>query len=58
MGAFMDIVSARFGEIYERRTVPVEAAELAGRVDGAEALVAAGPAAAHAAGNGIGAAVR
>jgi lipoate-protein ligase B len=58
MGAFMDTVSGRFGEIYGRRPVPVEAAELASRVDGVEALVAAGPAAAHARGNGVGAAVR
>jgi lipoyl(octanoyl) transferase len=58
MGAFMDTVSGRFGEIYGRRPVPVEAAELASRVDGVEALVAAGPAAAHAGGNGVGAAVR
>jgi lipoyl(octanoyl) transferase len=58
MAAFMDTVCGRFGEIYARRTVPVEAAELASRVDGVEALVAAGPAAAHAGGNGVGAGVR
>jgi lipoyl(octanoyl) transferase len=39
MGAFMDTVSERFGAVYERRHVAVEAAELAARVAGIEALV-------------------
>jgi lipoyl(octanoyl) transferase len=58
MAEFMDTVSERFGEIYERRPARVEAAELTGRVDGIEALLAAGPPAAHARGNGVGASVR
>ena len=52
MGAYMDAVTSRFSEIYEREPVPIEAAALADRVDGLGALVAAGPAAAHVAGNG------
>jgi lipoyl(octanoyl) transferase len=58
MAQFMDTVSERFGEIYKRRPAPVEAAELATRVDGIEALAAAGPPAARARGDGVGASVR
>jgi lipoyl(octanoyl) transferase len=58
MGAFMDTVSRRFGEIYEREPLATAASDLATRVDGIKALVDAGPAAAHVGGNGVGAAVR
>jgi lipoyl(octanoyl) transferase len=58
MGAYMDSVTARFSEIYEREPATVEASTLAGRVDGVGALVAAGPAAAHIGGNGTPAPVR
>jgi lipoyl(octanoyl) transferase len=58
MGAYMDGVCEHFGEIYERRPVPVEASELADRIAGVEALAAAGPAAAHVAGDGFPASVR
>jgi lipoyl(octanoyl) transferase len=58
MGAYMDAVCAHFGEIYERRPVAVEASALADRVAGAQVLAAAGPAAAHVAGDGSPAPVR
>jgi lipoyl(octanoyl) transferase len=58
MSAFMDTVCDRFGEVYDRQPLPVEAAELADRVKGIEALVVAGPAATHIAGNGAPAAIR
>jgi lipoyl(octanoyl) transferase len=58
IGEFMNTVSERFGKLYERRPVAVDASELAERVNGVDALIAAGPAARHAAGNGLGAAVR
>jgi lipoyl(octanoyl) transferase len=43
MGALMDIVSERFGAIYEREPAAVSPAELASRVDGLEALAQAAP---------------
>jgi lipoyl(octanoyl) transferase len=58
IGAYMDAVCERFGEIYEREPVPVEMRSLAGRAAGVEALVAAGPAAAQPPGNGAPAPVR
>ena len=58
MGAFMDTVSRRFGETYERAIVEVEAGDLAGRVEAIDALVDAGPAASHAQGDGARTAVR
>jgi lipoyl(octanoyl) transferase len=58
MGAYMDSVTARFGEIYQREPTTVEASSLAERVEGLGALVAAGPAAAHIRGNGAPAPVR
>jgi lipoyl(octanoyl) transferase len=58
LSAFMDVVSERFGHVYERGPVEVDATALADRLDGVEALVEAGPAAAHLAGNGAGAPVR
>jgi lipoyl(octanoyl) transferase len=41
MGAFMDTVAHRFGEVYEREPVQAEPGELADRVDGIEALASA-----------------
>ena len=41
MGAFMDTVAGRFGELYERQPVEVEPARLAERVDGIGSLGAA-----------------
>jgi lipoyl(octanoyl) transferase len=58
MGAYMDSVTARFGEIYQREPTTVEASSLAERVEGLGALVTAGPAAAHIGGNGAPAPVR
>jgi lipoyl(octanoyl) transferase len=58
LGAFMDSVVERFGEIYGRAPVETEVGTLAQRVAGLEALVAAGPAAAHLGGNGSPAPVR
>ena len=58
MSAYMDAVTAHFGAAYERDPAGVAAEELAARVDGLEALVAAGPAAAHLHGNGAPASVR
>jgi lipoyl(octanoyl) transferase len=58
MGAYMDAVTARFGEIYQREPTAIETPELAKRVDGLDSLVAAGPAAAHVGGNGTPAPVR
>jgi lipoyl(octanoyl) transferase len=58
MGTYMDSVTARFSEIYQREPTAVEASTLADRVDGVDALVAAGPAAAHIGGNGAPAPVR
>ena len=58
MGSFMDTVTECFGITYDRRPEPLEAAELAERVSGIEALVEAGPAAVHVGGDGVGAAVR
>jgi lipoyl(octanoyl) transferase len=58
MGAYMDAVIARFGEMYEREPTTVEAGAVADRVDGVDALVAAGAAAAHVTGNGTPAPVR
>jgi lipoyl(octanoyl) transferase len=58
MGAYVDAVTNRFGEIYERRPEPVEAAALGEHVAGLEALVAAGPAASLVEGNGAPAPVR
>ena len=55
---FMDTVRDRFSEVYERRPVEVDARELAERVSEVEALVDAGPAAAHVGGNGTPAGVR
>jgi lipoyl(octanoyl) transferase len=55
---FAETVSRRFGEAYERDPEPKEASRLAAQVDGLEALVAAGRTPAHAAGNGVGAALR
>ena len=43
MGALMDTVSERFGEIYEREPVGLSPAELASRVDGLGALSEAAP---------------
>jgi lipoyl(octanoyl) transferase len=58
MGAYMDAVTSRFAEIYERDRIPIEAEALAERVEGLDALVAAGPAAGHHHGNGAPASVR
>jgi lipoyl(octanoyl) transferase len=58
LAAYMDVVSERFSQIYSRQLAPLEAADLAERVDGLEVLVAAGPAAAHVSGNGAPASVR
>jgi lipoyl(octanoyl) transferase len=58
IGAYMDAVCERFGEVYEREPVPVEASSLAERAAGVEALVAAGRAAAQRSGNGAPAPVR
>jgi lipoyl(octanoyl) transferase len=58
MGTYMDAVTARFGEIYEREPSGVEAAKLAERVGGLDSLVDAGPAAAHIVGDGAPAPVR
>jgi lipoyl(octanoyl) transferase len=58
MTAFMDSVRDRFAAVYERDPSEREVAELADRVEGLDALAAAGPAAAHASGNGTPAAVR
>ena len=58
MSAFMDVVRDRFGEIYERDAVEREVGDLAVAVEGLDALAAAGPAAAHATGNGTPAGVR
>jgi lipoyl(octanoyl) transferase len=58
LDGFMATVSGRFAEIHQREGVAIEASELAARVEGIEPLVAAGPAAAHVGGNGVGAAVR
>jgi lipoyl(octanoyl) transferase len=58
IGAYMDTVCERFGEVYEREPVPVEMRSLAGRAAGVEALVATGPAAAQPPGNGAPAPVR
>jgi lipoyl(octanoyl) transferase len=58
MAAFMDTIQDRFADIYQREPIEREAAELASRVDGLEALVAAAPAAAHASGNGTPAGIR
>jgi lipoyl(octanoyl) transferase len=57
-GAFMDTVAERFGDVYERAPVATEAAALAERVEGLDALVSAGPAAAHLGRNGSPAPVR
>ena len=46
MGTFMDTVRDRFGAIYDREPLEIEAGELAARVGGLEALAAAAPAAA------------
>ncbi len=43
MGALMDIVSERFGAIYDREPVALSPAELASRVEGLEALAQAAP---------------
>jgi lipoyl(octanoyl) transferase len=58
LAAYMDVVGERFCEIYDRTPVEIEAGELSKRVPGTEALVAAGPPAAHVAGNGEPASVR
>jgi lipoyl(octanoyl) transferase len=58
MGAYMDVVTDRFGEIYEREPASMEASALAEGVEGLDALVAAGPAARHLSGNGAPASVR
>jgi lipoyl(octanoyl) transferase len=58
MSDYMDAVVERFGFIYARRPHEIEATELAERVAGVEPLVAAGPAASHATGNGTPATVR
>jgi lipoyl(octanoyl) transferase len=58
MGAFMDSVTERFAEVYERSPIAVEPHELADRVEGTAALVEAGPAAGHVSGNGTPAQVR
>jgi lipoyl(octanoyl) transferase len=58
MGAYMDSVTAQFSAVYEREPTTVEASTLADRVDGVDALVAGGPAAAHIGGNGAPAPVR
>jgi lipoyl(octanoyl) transferase len=58
LSAYMDVVTGRFGEIYDREPVTMEAAALADRVEGLDALVGAAPAAAHVPGNGTPAPVR
>jgi lipoyl(octanoyl) transferase len=58
MGGFMDEIEDRFVAVYERAPEQVAAADLSERVPGIEALVHAGPAAAHAGGNGVPAGVR
>jgi lipoyl(octanoyl) transferase len=58
MSSYMDTVAERFGAIYGRAPQGVDAVALAERTDGLEALVEAGPAAAHAGGNGTPASVR
>jgi hypothetical protein len=58
MAAFMDSVRDRFAAVYERDPSEREVAELADRVEGLDALAAAGPASAHATGNGTPATVR
>jgi hypothetical protein len=49
---FADVVTERFSQLYERVTVPVEAATLTERVDGVETLAGAGVP------SGVGAALR
>ncbi|MGH2957702.1 MAG: lipoyl(octanoyl) transferase LipB, partial [Solirubrobacterales bacterium] len=58
MSAYMDAVTARFATLYERAPAAIEAGALAERVEGLDALAAAGPAAAHLHGNGTPASVR
>jgi lipoyl(octanoyl) transferase len=58
MAAYMDAVTERFAETYDREPKEVEATALVERVEGIDALVAAGSAAAHVGGNGAPAPVR
>jgi lipoyl(octanoyl) transferase len=58
LAAYMDVISERFGEIFERAPVETVASELSRRVPGIEALSAAGAAATHVSGNGEPASVR
>jgi len=58
MSGYMDTVAEQFGDVYEREMRATDATALADRIEGLDALVAAGPAAAHIPGNGASTAVR